>query len=80
MKNVLIIIGLLVAGFAGIFFYLHKDGAPSEWDRRREAHAIWKQSAVEPSTAIRPEHFEKIKVAPDQVEEPELRLPASEEK
>lgn len=80
MKNVWIIVGLLVAGFAGIFFYLHKDGAPSEWERRRQAHAAWKQSAVEPSTSARPSHFEDLKIAPDQVDSPELRLPASEKK
>lgn len=78
MKNVWIVLGLLVAGFAGIFFFLHKDGSPSEWERRREAHAIWKQSAVEPSTAIRPPEYEKLKIAPDKVEDVDLRLPASE--
>lgn len=77
MRNVLIIIGLLIAGFAGIFFYLHKDGTPSEWERRRAAHVEWKRTAVEPSTAQRPKHFEDLKIAPDQVDESQLRLPAS---
>lgn len=76
MKNVWIILGLLIAGFAGIFFFLHKDGTPSEFDRRRQAHLAWKQSAVEPSM-VRPEEFQKLKVAPDQATDAEIRLPAS---
>lgn len=77
MRNVWIIVGLLIVGFAGIFIYLHKDGAPSEWERRRAAHIEWKRSAIEPSTSPRPKHFEELKIAPDQVDDSQLRLPAS---
>ncbi len=78
MKNVWIIIAVLVCGFAGVFYYLHKDGSPSEWERRRQAHAVWKQSAIEPSS-VRPAEFEKLKLAPDKVEPSQIRLPASED-
>ncbi|NCN40504.1 hypothetical protein GW916_04575 [bacterium] len=80
MKNLWIVIGLLVFGFAGIFFYLHKDGSPTEWERRRQAHAVWKQSATEPSTAQRPARFDALKIAPDEPQGAEIRLPASKAK
>tara|TARA_Y100001935_G_scaffold255326_1_gene267728 strand:+ start:4092 stop:4346 length:255 start_codon:yes stop_codon:yes gene_type:complete len=80
LKNLWIAIILLVFGFAGVFFFLHKDGSPTEFERRRQAHAAWKQSAIEPSTSVRPERFEALKIAPDKVDgEGEIRLPASKD-
>lgn len=79
MKNVWIIVGLLLVGFAGIFFFLHKDGAPTEWERRQAAHQAWKQSATEPMNP-RPAYFQEGMPAPEKSEDVEIRLPASTEK
>lgn len=77
MKNVWIALGILVVGFVGLLFFLHHDGTPSEWERRREAHAQWKQSAVEP-VVVRPESMDQLRMVPTPSSEGvELRQPAS---
>lgn len=76
MKNVILILCLLVMGFMGIFYYLHHNGAPTEWDRKREAHAQWKQTAIEPEIAVRPEQQDVLMMDPVS-SEVELRMPAS---
>lgn len=82
MKNLMFVLGLLVFAFVGIFYYLHHHGSPTDAQRKQEAHAMWKQSAIEPETSTRPEAFADLKIppTPEAQGEVELRMPASNDK
>ncbi len=52
----------------------------SQWQisrQKSDPHTEWKRLAVEPETKVRPDRFEAMKWAPEQVE---LRAPASAKK